>query len=63
MSDEEKIKFKPIKRKNLRQRKRSSDEEDGTKDEDEREIQSKSELIHETKEKQKLRTREKGVNA
>lgn len=62
MSDEEKIQFKPIKRKNLRQRRRSSDEEDGNK-EDEHEIQSKLELIQETKEKQKLRQRSQGVNA
>lgn len=62
MSDEVKVQFKSIKRKNLRQRKHSSEEEEGTKAEDEKELQSKLELIHETKEKQKLRQREKGVN-
>lgn len=62
MNDEEKVQFKSIKRKNLRQRKHSSDEEKETKDEDDRELQSKLELIHETKEKQKLRQRCHGVN-
>jgi hypothetical protein len=59
---EQKIEFKPIKRKNVRQRKQSSDEED-VKREDEAEIRAKLELIHETKEKQKLRNRSNGVNA
>ncbi|KAG5675423.1 hypothetical protein PVAND_005329 [Polypedilum vanderplanki] len=58
---EEKIEFKPIKRKNLRKRKQSSDEETAI-NEDEAEIQAKLELIQETKEKQKLRNRSNGVN-
>lgn len=58
---EEKVQFKAPKRKNLRQRKKSSDDEDTLK-EDETEIQSKLELIHETKEKQKLRERSNGVD-
>lgn len=62
MSDDEKISFKSIKRKNIRQRKKSasSDEEDGKiKNED---IKEKLEIIQETKEKQKLRIRNSGVN-
>jgi hypothetical protein len=58
---EEKIQFKAPKRKNIRQRKNSSDEEDPEKQK-ESAAQSKLELIHETKEKQKLRTRANGVN-
>jgi hypothetical protein len=58
---EEKTQFKVIKRKNIRQRKVSSDEESEQKEE-ETEIQLKSELINETKEKQKLRARSNGVN-
>lgn len=57
---EEKVSFKPIKKKNLRQRKKSSDEETSEKEE---ESVVKLELIHETKEKQKLRNRSHGVNA
>lgn len=57
----EKMQFKLIKRKNLRQRKQSSDEEAIDKEKD-TEIQSKIELIHETKEKQKLRNKSNGVN-
>lgn len=60
MSDEEKIQFKPIKKKNLRQRRVSSDnEEDVKKDE---EVETLAKLV-ETKEKQKLRNRVNGVNA
>lgn len=62
MSEDEKMQFKAPKRKNIRQRRRSSDEEVAEYKEDDREIQSKLELIHETKEKQKLRNRTKGVN-
>lgn len=54
--NEEKIQFKSIKKKNLRQRRRSksvSDEEE-SKDVGE---EVKLEVIHETKEKQKLRNR------
>ena len=58
---EEKIQFKPVKRKNIRQRKVSSDEETLEKEED-TEIQAKLEVINETKEKQKLRNRSHGVN-
>lgn len=62
MSDtEEKIKFKAPKRKNIRQRKKSSDDEESHEKEDERVDQSKLEMIHETKEKQKLRNRQSGV--
>lgn len=60
MSDEEKIQFKPIKRKNLRQRRHSSDNEEDAGKEDERETLAK---LEETKEKQKLRNRTNGVNA
>lgn len=59
MSDSEKetkVVFKTIKKKNVRQRKKSSDEEvSGT--EENIEVESKLELITETKEKQKLRQR------
>lgn len=58
---EEKVQFKSIKRKNIRQRKASSDEETPAK-EDDTEIQAKLEVISETKEKQKLRNRSHGVN-
>lgn len=58
---EEKIRFKPIKRKNLRQRKASSDEE-APAQEEYSDIQTKLEVINETKEKQKLRNRSHGVN-
>lgn len=62
MSDsEEKVQFKPIKRKNIRQRKISS-EEDLPEKEDDTEIQHKLEVINETKEKQKLRNRSHGMN-
>lgn len=53
--------FKSIKRKNIRQRTCASDEDSQEKD-DVAVEQSKLELIHETKEKQKLRTRPQGVN-
>ncbi|CAG9799015.1 unnamed protein product [Chironomus riparius] len=59
MCDEEKIQFKPIKKKNLRQRRVSSDNEEGCKS-NEAEILTK---LEETKEKQKLRNRANGVNA
>lgn len=57
---EEKVQFKAIKRKNLRQRKQSSDDDEAEKEDacD----QAKLEVIHETKEKQKLRNRSNGVN-
>lgn len=58
---EEKIQFKPIKRKNIRQRKKSSDEETSDK-EGEPKSQVKLEVINETKQKQKLRNRSNGVN-
>lgn len=58
---EDKAQFKPVKRKNIRQRKQSSDVE-GAEKEEESAIRAKSELIHETKEKQKLRNRSNGVN-
>lgn len=58
---EEKVQFKPIRRKNIRQRKASSDE-DTTKPDDDTEIHVKLEVINETKEKQKLRNRSHGVN-
>lgn len=61
-SEEVKITFKPIKKKSLRQRKESSGEEESVK-EDLIELESKLELINETKERQKLRNRSKGVNA
>ena len=62
MSDSEvKISFKPIKKKNLRQRKQSSDEETSDKQKAV-EIDSDS-VINETKERQKLRNRVNGVNA
>lgn len=57
---EEKIQFKPIKRKNIRQRKDSSDEEAQEKN-GEAQVQAKLEVINETKEKQKLRNRAHGV--
>lgn len=63
MSDSEgKVVFKPIKRKNIRQRKSSSDDEASQEKEEASVAQSKRELIHETKEKQKLRARPQGVN-
>lgn len=56
---EEKVQFKSIKRKNLRQRKNSSENEDDKDD-----VESVNlDLINETKEKQKLRERSHGVNA
>jgi hypothetical protein len=61
MSEEGKVLFKPIKRKNIRQRKPSNDEQ-VVEQEDESELQAKLEIIHETKEKQKLRNRSNGVN-
>jgi hypothetical protein len=60
---EEKIQFKPIKRKNIRQRKNSSDDEAVEEKEDDHVIKEKLEVIAETKEKQKLRSRQCGVNA
>jgi hypothetical protein len=62
MSDSEvKIAFKSIKKKNMRQRKKSSDEEGEEKEGNE--IEAKTDLINETKERQKLRQRANGVNA
>ena len=62
MSDSEvKILFKPNKKKNLRQRKQSSDEETPEKQKP-TEIDNDS-VINETKERQKLRNRVNGVNA
>lgn len=58
---EDKIQFKPNKRKNIRQRRKSSDEETSDK-EGESSTQMKLEVINETKEKQKLRARAHGVN-
>lgn len=55
---EEKIQFKPIKRKNIRQRKSSQSDEESPANED----KAKLDLIYETREKQKLRTRQSGVN-
>ena len=60
MSDEVKIQFKPTKKKNLRQRKMSSDNEEDCKKDGEAEILAK---LEETKEKQRLRNRVNGVNA
>lgn len=60
MSDEEKVQFKPIKKKNLRQRRKSSDNEEGGKNDEETETLAK---LEETREKQKLRNRSNGVNA
>lgn len=59
-NDEVKVIFKSIKRKNLRQRKRSqSSDGEGVKSQDSFDL----EIIQETKEKQKLRNRSHGVNA
>jgi hypothetical protein len=65
MSDEEKIQFKSIKRKNMRQRKKSSSDEEGetSKTNEDEGGDTKLEIIHELKEKQKLRNRSQGVNA
>lgn len=60
MGNEEKVQFKPIKRKNLRQRRNSSDNEEGGSKDVGRETLAK---LEETKEKQKLRNRSNGVNA
>lgn len=63
MSDSEsKFQFKSIKHRNIRQRRCPSDEEASQEKDDVAVEQSKLELIHETKEKQKLRTRPQGVN-
>lgn len=62
MSDEDKVVFKSIKRKNLRQRRTSSDDDDQQHEEGD-ESKPKIDLILETKEKQKLRERSHGVNA
>lgn len=59
---EEKIQFKTVKRKNIRQRKKSSDDEAAGREE-ETGSHAKLEVINETKEKQKLRARAHGVNA
>lgn len=59
---EEKVQFKAIKRKNIRQRKTSSDDET-IGQEEATGSHAKLEVINETKEKQKLRARAKGVNA
>lgn len=56
----EKVQFKPPKRKNLRQRRQSSDDEAPAEDQ-QAAVQSKLEMIHETKEKQKLRVKPNGV--
>lgn len=59
---EEKIQVKPVKRKNIRQRRKSSDDEASGKEE-QTESHEKLEVINETKEKQKLRARAHGVTA
>ena len=58
-SEEGKVLFKSIKRKNIRQREKSqSSDEEGAKSQDKDDL----EIIQETKEKQKLRNRSHGVN-
>lgn len=57
---EEKILFKPPKRKNLRQRRQSSDDEAAEQNE-QNAVAFKLEMIHDTKEKQKLRVKPNGV--
>lgn len=63
MSDEDKVVFKSIKRKNLRQRRNSPDDDEAQAHDEDQETSVKVDLIQETKDKQKLRERSHGVNA